>query len=131
MFCCPERPVSSLRLYVCSRPVNESVDTGSTSVPVYVDGHVLQTCAVVYPNGYMVKKVTACRYERLESDAEMNACVTYCPQADLLCPSPDPTYKTPDCLKKRGLQVGCADTVVPGCISHAWWDNSYSFADSS
>ena len=62
-----------------------------------------------YPNGSVIKRVTACNYTTFESrDEELGWCQAYCPQSDLLCPRPDPTYTVPSALTKRGLQVRTA-----------------------
>jgi len=62
---------------------------------------------LVYANGSVIKKVTACNYSAFETeDVELGLCDTYCPQADIICPRTEPIYKVPDSLMKRGLQVG-------------------------
>ena len=62
----------------------------------------------VYPNGTVIKRVTACKYAKYEyADTETGLCLSsYCAQSNLFCPKPEPLYKVPAALTKRGLEVG-------------------------
>ena len=62
----------------------------------------------VYPNGTVIKRVTACKYAKYEyADTETGLCLSsYCARSNLFCPKPEPLYKVPAALTKRGLEVG-------------------------
>ena len=86
-------------------------------IPVYSCDPFL--VVLVYPNGTVIKRVTACNYTTFESrDAELGICQTYCPQSDLLCPKPEPNFTVPSALTKRGLQVSSSALVSskPTCL---------------
>ena len=62
----------------------------------------------VYPNGTVVKKVTAYDYSKFETysikpSPILKYCSPYCD--DLLCMRVDSTYQVPSALTSRGLQV--------------------------
>lgn len=60
-----------------------------------------------YPNGAVIRRVTACKYKQFEVEAEdpPGLWETYCPRSDMLCPRPEPQHRPPSALTRRGLQV--------------------------
>ena len=70
----------------------------------------------------MIKRVTASNYnDFIAEDIERGFMTTYCPQSDMFCPKPEPEYKVPSSLTKRGLQVGhpvrsSSDTWFIDCL---------------
>ncbi|KAF6024855.1 hypothetical protein EB796_016842 [Bugula neritina] len=91
-----------------SRTVSPSAKTDVTNQNSSTDpqiGAVKET--VDYPNGAVIKRVTACKYSKYETPSEEDKEYknTYCPHSSILCPKQEPQYHVPVSLTRRGLQV--------------------------
>jgi len=71
-----------------------------------------------YPNGAVIKRVTACKYSKYETPSEEDKEYknTYCPHSSILCPKQEPQYHVPVSLTRRGLQVNTLLYIIFGHI---------------